>query len=133
MFLEHLGARLRNKGGNPDRRFEASLTNRLQHALRITAECSSGVEPVAHRGLIPVVDLHVLQSGDLPGDYIEVIENLLCRDTGSETIPGAPSCGRGTELQWRMIPIHVGREVRKQDFVIVAGRVMKVLEFPGLS
>ena len=41
----------------------------------------SGVEPVAHGRLIPVVDLHVLQSGDLPGDHIEVIENLLCAVT----------------------------------------------------
>jgi hypothetical protein len=65
--------------------------NLPQHVLDPAAERRAGIQPVAHRRLIPVVDLDVLEAGDLPGDGVEVVEHLRRGHLRAEAVPRAPA------------------------------------------
>src|SRR5262249_21330000 len=64
MLLENGGGRFGDERCDPDRRLEAALVDLLEDAAHVAPERRAGVEPVAHRTLIPIVNLHVLQSWD---------------------------------------------------------------------
>ena len=65
MLTKQTGFRARNKGRDPDRRFEAFGPNLAQHGPHIAAEGLPGLEPVAHPGLIAVIDLDIAQPGKM--------------------------------------------------------------------
>src|SRR5215203_1556857 len=61
MLAKQIGFLLGDERCNPDRRFETSLANPFQNALHIAAECGAGFQPIAHRRLVTVIDLNVLE------------------------------------------------------------------------
>src|SRR5688572_2282417 len=110
MLLNHARLFFRNERREPDRRFKASFAHLFQHALHVAAKCSAGLEPVGHRRLIAIVDLHVTQQGRLFGDEVEIIEHLLRRYARTKTVPRAPPGWRRGKTQWRMVSDKLGSE-----------------------
>src|SRR5262245_32535533 len=76
MFAEEMRVLFGDEWRNPDSRLEAGVADSLEHAARVSAECGSGLQPVAHRRLIAVVYLNVLQARRMFGDEVEVVEHL---------------------------------------------------------
>src|SRR6185437_5356214 len=62
MLLEDMRLLLSDERCDPDRRLEAARADLFQHALHVAAKRRAGFEPVAHSGLVAVVDLHVTQT-----------------------------------------------------------------------
>ena len=87
MLLEDMRLFFGDEGRNPDRRLEATRLDRLQHLANISAERRARFQPVAHRRLIPLVDLHVGQSRNLLRDDVEIVEDVLRGDTRTEAVP----------------------------------------------
>lgn len=87
MLLEDARPLFSNKRRNPDRRLETTLANLLQNTLDVATKRGARFEPVAHRGLIAIVDLYVAQTGSVFRDEVEIIQNLLSRDAWSKAIP----------------------------------------------
>src|SRR5205814_2615100 len=87
----------------PDRRLKAAITNMFQHALHVAAECRAGLEPIAHRWLITIVDLHVTQAGRVFCGEVEIVEDLLCGNAWAKAIPRAQTRRRGWKTQRWMI------------------------------
>ena len=90
VLLEQLRLLFRDERGDPDRRLEAAIPNRLEDAAHVAAERGACVQPVAHRRLIPIVDLDVFEARNVPGDRVEVVEHLLRRHSGTEAVPRTP-------------------------------------------
>src|SRR5206468_8343782 len=103
MLLEDVRIFLSDERRNPDRRLKAPRSNLLEHSLNVAAESATRFQPVAHGGLITIVDLNVLEAGRILRDEVEIVEHLLGRDARTEAIPGAPSCRRSLPAQGRMI------------------------------
>src|ERR1051326_9106123 len=103
VLLKHARLFFSHERRNPDGRLKTTLANLFEHALHVAAEGSAGLEPVAHRRLIAVVDLHVAQTWDVFGDEVEIVEYLLCRDARAEAVPRTPACRRRWKTQTRMI------------------------------
>ena len=91
MLLKDRGLLFGNERRDPDRGLESAASNLIEHGAHAATERRAGREPVAHRALIPVVDLHVLQTGEALRDDVEVVEHLLCGDARAEAIPRAPA------------------------------------------
>src|SRR4029453_3127717 len=98
----------------------------LQHGLHAAAECGTGLEPVAHRRLVAVVDLDVLQAWNLLRDDVEVVAHLLRRDARAEAIPRAPAGWRRRKSQTRMRSVQARRQRAEQRAAIPARRVGKL-------
>src|SRR6185369_3104705 len=91
MLLEDVRLFLGDERCNPDRGLEAARADLLQHALDVSAERRTRLEPVAHCRLVAVVDLHVTQTGRVLRDEVEIVEDLLGRDARTEAVPRAPA------------------------------------------
>src|SRR5215212_430426 len=91
VLLKDLRLLLGDKRRNPDRRFKATPANLFQNALHVAAKRGAGLEPVARRRLIAVVNLHVTQPRCVFGDEVEIVQNLLRGDAWTEAIPRAPA------------------------------------------
>src|SRR3989442_4124124 len=102
MLLEDVRCLLGDKRRNPDRGFESTGADLFEHSLDVSSESRSGFQPVAHGGLITIVDLNVLEAGRVFGDEVEIVEHLLRSDAGTEAIPRAPSRRRSLGAQGRM-------------------------------
>src|SRR5204863_7209181 len=87
VLLEDVRAFFGYERRHPDGRLESAPANRVEHVLHVPAEGRPGLEPVAHRGLITVIYLDVLQRGYLRGDDVEIREHLLRRDARTEAVP----------------------------------------------
>ena len=81
MLLKDVRLFFSDERRHPDGRLEAALANLFQNALHVAAKRRAGLEPVAHRRLIAVVDLHVTQAGRVFRDEVEIVEHLLCAVT----------------------------------------------------
>src|SRR5437867_566072 len=112
MLLEDVRFLFCDKRRNPHRRFESTRANLFENGLDISTESGSGFQPVAHSRLITIVDLNVFEAGHILRDEVEIIENLLCGDAGTEAIPGAPSGRRGLATQGWMILNELIRHLR---------------------
>ena len=66
-------------GRHPDRGLEALLADRLEHALHVAAEGLAGFQPVAHGGLIAVVELDVFELRRVLDDGVEIVHHVLAR------------------------------------------------------
>src|SRR6185369_4032998 len=110
MLLEDVRLFLSDERRNPDRGLEAALADLLQHALDVSAKRCAGFEPVAHRRLVAVVDLHVTQTGRVLRDEVEIVEDLLGRDARAEAVPRAPAGRWRRETRQRMIGDKLCRE-----------------------
>src|SRR5207248_2264855 len=91
---------------HPDGRFEAARTDLTQYAEYIASKSFAGFKPVAHGGLITVVDLNIFQTGDVLGNDIQIIDNILRRDPRTEAVPGAPAGWRLWKVQTRVVGIN---------------------------
>src|SRR5688572_32034034 len=76
MLLKDMRLFLRDKRRDPYGGVKAASANLFEHALHVAAECGARLEPVAHRGLVAVVDLHIAQSGCVFRDEVEIVEHL---------------------------------------------------------
>src|SRR5258708_31772873 len=84
----------------PNSRFVAARANLFKNSLHIPAEGCTGFQPVAHRWLISVVDLNVLELWRIPGDEVQIVPYVLGGHSRSEKIPRAPA-GRRRPAQNR--------------------------------
>src|SRR5690348_6161123 len=116
MLLEDMRFLFGNKRRDPDRRLESTLANLFEHGLDVSAESSSGFQPIAHGGLITIVDLNVFEAGRILRDEVEIVEHLLRSDAGTEAIPGTPPGRRRQAAQRRMILSKAFGELRQQLF-----------------
>src|SRR5215813_2653427 len=103
MLLENVRLFLGDERRDPNRGLETACANLLQHALHVAAKRRASFEPVAHRGLVAVVDLHITQARRVLRDEVEIVEHLLRRDARTEAVPRAPAGRRRGKLEWRMI------------------------------
>src|SRR6266700_465370 len=103
MLLEDVRLFFGDEGRHPDGWFKAARPNLLQHTLHVPTEGRAGLQPVAHRRLIAVVDRNVLKARRVFRDEVQIVEHLLRGDPRPETIPGAPARWRRRQTQWRMI------------------------------
>src|SRR5262245_6686285 len=102
MLLEDVRFLFSDKRRNPDRRLESAGANLFEDGLDVSTESRSGFQPVAHGGLITVVDLNVFESGRIFRDEVEIVEHLLRGDVRTEAIPGTPPGRRRLAAQRRM-------------------------------
>src|SRR5215831_4199374 len=103
MLLEDMRIFLGDERRNPDRRLKAANADLFEHSLNVSAESAAGFQPVAHGGLITIVDLNVFEARRILRDEVEIVEDLLGRDARTEAIPGTPSSRRSRPAQRRMI------------------------------
>ena len=133
MLLEDVATGFGDERRHPDGGLEALLADGLQHFLHAAAEGASGFQPVAHGGLVAIVELHVLELRRVFGDGGEVVHHVLGGDARAEAIPTAPAGGRRGELQGRMIHGDAAGELVEQLGAIGAGGEEELLEIPGFA
>src|SRR5687767_7602614 len=110
MLLKDMRLFLRDKRRDPYGGVKASLANLFEHALHVAAECGARLEPVAHRRLVAVVDLHVTQTGRVFRDEVEIVEHLLRGYTWSKAVPRTPTGRWRGKTKWRMVCNELGSE-----------------------
>src|SRR5258708_4912544 len=96
LFLSH-------ERRHPNSWFIAARANLFKNALYIAAEACAGFQPVAHRWLISVVDLNVLELWRIPSDEVQIVSYVLGGHSRSEEIPRAPTGRRRPAENRRMI------------------------------
>src|ERR1700681_3987150 len=96
LFLSH-------ERRDPNSRLETPRASLFKHSLYIAAKGRAGFQPVAHRWLISVVDLNVLELGRIPRDEVQIVQNVLRGHSRSEKIPRAPTRRRRRAQDRRMI------------------------------
>ena len=133
MLLEYVAAGLGDERAHPNRRLEALLADRLQHALHVAAEGLAGFQPVAHGGLIPVVKLDVFELRRILDDGSEIVHHVLSGDARAEAIPTAPAGRRSLEAQRRMVLVDPIGQPGKQCRAIGAARESKLFEVPRFA
>src|SRR3954452_7256338 len=106
-------ARLGDERRDPEGRLEALLADGLEDALHVAAEGLPRFQPVAHRGLIAVVELDVLELRDILRDGGEIVHDVAGGDARSEAIPTAPAGGRVFEVKRRVIRVDSRGELRQ--------------------
>src|SRR5258708_4224782 len=114
MLLEDVRTLLGDKRRHPYGRLKAPFANFLQHCDNVSAKCLAGFEPVAHGGLVAIINLHVFQFGNLLRDYVQILQYLLGCNSRSKAIPRTPAGGRRLEKLLRMIFLDPRCEVLQQ-------------------
>src|SRR5439155_14357467 len=87
VLLKHLRRLFGDERRHPDRRLEPAFADLGEDALHVAAERRAGFEPVAHGGLIAIVDLNVGEARHVVLDRREIVEHLLRCDARSEAVP----------------------------------------------
>src|SRR5262249_55513064 len=122
----------RDKRGNPDCRLEPLLPNASKHGLNMSAERVSRLKPVAHRGLVPVIDLDVLQPRHILSNKIQILEYVIGSDARTKTVPGTPTGHRLCRKNGRMRLGKMGRQLGEQGFARASLQKEEVLQLPCL-
>src|SRR5450759_2142821 len=97
VLLEDVAAGLGEARTHPAGGLEALLADRLEHAPHVAAEGLAGFQPIAHGGLVAVVQLNVLELRRILDDRREIVHHVLTGDAWAEAIPTAPAGGRSLE------------------------------------
>ena len=123
MLLEEMRLFLRDERRHPDRRLKTTVANLFENALHVAAKRRAGLQPIAHRGLIPVVNLHVRQTGRRFGDEVEIVQHLFGSNASdrSNTTSTSPSAvmGNAEVDDWRRVVMRdyqtTARDRRRTD------------------
>src|SRR4051794_31352818 len=139
VLLEDRRPGLGDKWRDPDRRLKAARPDLIQHRPHVAAKRGAGGEPVAHRALIAVVDLHVGQRRQATGDRLQVVEYLLGRHARTEAVPRAPTRwwslagSSGTGYERRMMDAQPIGELVEQPCPARTAADHQLLERPALA
>src|SRR5215472_9010174 len=133
VLLKDLRILFCDKRCNPDGRFESPSPNLLVHFDHISAERLAGLQPVSHRGLITVIDLHIFQLRQLLRNDVQVLQDLRTRYPGTKAIPRTPAGRHRPEDSLGMILGDAISELPKKFRPPVSLPDHELFEFPCFS
>ena len=135
VLLKHLGARLGDKGSHPERRLAAGTSDLGGQGRHPLLELGRRGEPVAHLGLITIIDLHVAQGQETLGTHLQVLANVGGAHVRVVVIPGAPAAGTLADLadQRAMLGLDPLRQFGQQCLPIFSFEAEQRLALPELA
>src|SRR5205085_32842 len=133
VLLEDVRLLFRDERRDPDGRLEAARANLFKYALHVAAESRARLQPIAHRRLIAVIYLNVLETRNVFGDEVQIVEHLLSRDARPEAVPRAPARRRRLRAQGRMVLAQTRGQLREQLFARCARSESELFQLPRLT
>ena len=101
MFAEQVGIAFRDEWRHPNCRFLAYARDCCTQIRHRAPKIRAGIKPIAHRGLVAVVDLNVVQHRCTRGNHQRIGEYFVKMQIFPQSVPGGPSSvqpGVGTGL-----------------------------------